>query len=158
MLWLVTVPVVGPIFYALGRVARPVRRLWMRPFVADIEAATDIATEPGQLATVREPERVRADAALVLAALAVVAAEHVDRAYGRYLARRDTLPEEWAEVSGANEYALDLTPAELKKLLEVIDALVRPYVRPIREDAPADSEVVHVTLRAFLETDLFLDR
>jgi pimeloyl-ACP methyl ester carboxylesterase len=35
MLWLVTLPVLGPIFYALGRVARPVRRLWMRPFVAD---------------------------------------------------------------------------------------------------------------------------
>jgi pimeloyl-ACP methyl ester carboxylesterase len=37
MLWLVTVPVIGPIFYALGRVARPVRRLWMRPFVADAD-------------------------------------------------------------------------------------------------------------------------
>jgi pimeloyl-ACP methyl ester carboxylesterase len=42
MLWLVTVPVVGPIFYALGRVARPVRRLWMRPFVADSDDLTDV--------------------------------------------------------------------------------------------------------------------
>src|SRR5215210_2530017 len=33
MLWLATLPVLGPIFYVLGRVARPVRRLWMRPFV-----------------------------------------------------------------------------------------------------------------------------
>jgi pimeloyl-ACP methyl ester carboxylesterase len=41
MLWLVTVPVVGPIFYALGRVARPVRRLWMRPFVADSHDLTE---------------------------------------------------------------------------------------------------------------------
>jgi pimeloyl-ACP methyl ester carboxylesterase len=41
MLWLVTVPVVGPIFYALGRVARPVRRLWMRPFVADSDDLTE---------------------------------------------------------------------------------------------------------------------
>ncbi len=41
MLWLVTVPVIGPIFYALGRVARPVRRLWMRPFVADADDLTD---------------------------------------------------------------------------------------------------------------------
>ncbi|MBW9214919.1 winged helix-turn-helix domain-containing protein [Mumia sp. zg.B53] len=95
---------------------------------------------------------------VALTALAVVAAEHVDRAYGRYLARQDELPEDWTEVSGANEYALDLTPAELEKLLEAVDALVRPYVRPIRKDAPANSEVVHVTLRAFLETDLFLDR
>src|SRR5215217_597767 len=41
MLWLVTVPVIGPIFYALGRVARPVRRLWMRPFVADSDDLTE---------------------------------------------------------------------------------------------------------------------
>jgi pimeloyl-ACP methyl ester carboxylesterase len=35
MLWLATLPVVGPIFYALGRAVRPVRKMWMRPFVAD---------------------------------------------------------------------------------------------------------------------------
>src|SRR5215212_4562080 len=33
-LWLATLPVLGPIFYTLGRAAGPVRRLWMRPFVA----------------------------------------------------------------------------------------------------------------------------
>jgi len=41
VLWLVTLPVIGPLFYSLGRVARPVRRLWMRPFVADSEDLTD---------------------------------------------------------------------------------------------------------------------
>jgi pimeloyl-ACP methyl ester carboxylesterase len=41
MLWLVTLPIIGPIFYALGRVARPVRRLWMRPFVADSDDLTE---------------------------------------------------------------------------------------------------------------------
>ena len=34
-LWLATLPVLGPLFYTLGRIARPVRRLWVRPFVAD---------------------------------------------------------------------------------------------------------------------------
>jgi len=34
-LWLATLPVLGPIFYTLGRLAQPVRQLWMRPFVAD---------------------------------------------------------------------------------------------------------------------------
>ncbi|MDQ3792836.1 MAG: alpha/beta fold hydrolase [Actinomycetota bacterium] len=34
-LWLATLPVVGSIFYALGRLAPPVRTLWMRPFVLD---------------------------------------------------------------------------------------------------------------------------
>jgi pimeloyl-ACP methyl ester carboxylesterase len=41
MLWLATLPLVGPLFYALGRAARPVRRLWMRPFVADPDDLTD---------------------------------------------------------------------------------------------------------------------
>jgi pimeloyl-ACP methyl ester carboxylesterase len=41
MLWLATLPVIGPLFYALGRVARPVRRLWMRPFVVDPDDLTD---------------------------------------------------------------------------------------------------------------------
>jgi pimeloyl-ACP methyl ester carboxylesterase len=36
-LWLATLPVIGPIFYMLGRVARPVRSLWTRPFVAESE-------------------------------------------------------------------------------------------------------------------------
>ena len=40
-LWLATLPVVGPLFYALGRAARPVRRMWMRPFVADANDLTD---------------------------------------------------------------------------------------------------------------------
>src|SRR5919112_2056285 len=41
MLWLVTLALLGPLFYALGRVARPVRRLWMRPFVADSDDLTE---------------------------------------------------------------------------------------------------------------------
>ena len=40
-LWLATLPVVGPLFYALGRAFRPVRRMWMRPFVADPDDLTD---------------------------------------------------------------------------------------------------------------------
>jgi pimeloyl-ACP methyl ester carboxylesterase len=45
MLWLVTLPVVGPIFYALGRAVRPVRRLWMRPFVADADDLTEVVVD-----------------------------------------------------------------------------------------------------------------
>lgn len=36
-LWLATLPLVGPLFYALGRAVRPVRAMWMRPFVSDPE-------------------------------------------------------------------------------------------------------------------------
>ena len=41
LLWLATLPIVGPIFYALGRLLRPLRRLWMRPFVFDSENLTE---------------------------------------------------------------------------------------------------------------------
>ena len=41
LLWLATLPVVGPLFYALGRAARPVRRSWVRPFVADPDDLTE---------------------------------------------------------------------------------------------------------------------
>jgi pimeloyl-ACP methyl ester carboxylesterase len=44
-LWLATLPVIGPIFYALGRAARPLRRLWMRPFVADPDDLTEEVIE-----------------------------------------------------------------------------------------------------------------
>ena len=40
-LWLATLPVVGPLFYALGRAFGPVRRMWVRPFVADPDDLTD---------------------------------------------------------------------------------------------------------------------
>jgi pimeloyl-ACP methyl ester carboxylesterase len=49
MLWLVTLPVLGPIFYALGRSARPIRRLWMRPFVADpVDLTEEVVDDAGR--------------------------------------------------------------------------------------------------------------
>ena len=48
-LWLATLPVIGPIFYALGRAVRPVRKLWMRPFVADPDDLTEeVVDEAGR--------------------------------------------------------------------------------------------------------------
>ena len=35
LLWLATLPVIGSLFYTLGRYLVPLRRLWMRPFVFD---------------------------------------------------------------------------------------------------------------------------
>lgn len=35
LLWLTTLPVVGPLFYSLGRLLKPVRKLWVQPFVYD---------------------------------------------------------------------------------------------------------------------------
>src|SRR5215212_3041590 len=44
-LWLATLPVLGPIFYTLGRSGAPVRKLWMRPFVADPRDLTEEVVE-----------------------------------------------------------------------------------------------------------------
>lgn len=50
-LWLATLPVVGPLFYFLGRYLRPLRKLWMRPFVSDPDDLTDEAIDDAGMAT-----------------------------------------------------------------------------------------------------------
>ncbi|BBL78569.1 hypothetical protein RxyAA322_04230 [Rubrobacter xylanophilus] len=50
-LWLATLPVVGPLFYMLGKVLRPVRVLWMRPFVADPEELPEEVVEDAARST-----------------------------------------------------------------------------------------------------------
>ena len=50
-LWLATLPVLGPIFYTLGRLAPQVRRLWMRPFVADPRDLSEVVVEDASRST-----------------------------------------------------------------------------------------------------------
>lgn len=45
LLWLTTLPVVGPVFYSLGRLLKPLRRRWMRHFVFDPENLPDELVE-----------------------------------------------------------------------------------------------------------------
>lgn len=45
VLWLVTLPVVGPVVYSLGQLIRPLRALWMRSLVADPEDLTEEVVE-----------------------------------------------------------------------------------------------------------------
>jgi len=82
-------------------------------------------------------------------ALAGLVAQHADDLYRRHLDQRDRLPDAWIEASGDFGYALELTPDELTALLAAVDALIRPYTRPIRAGAPPGSGIVQVTLRAF---------
>lgn len=77
--------------------------------------------------------------------------------YQRFSVRRDLLPAEWTEASGSNQYSLNLTPTELHALAEAVDALIRPYVRPIRRDPPEGTAIVHMSVRAFLNPDVFGD-
>jgi DNA-binding transcriptional ArsR family regulator len=82
-------------------------------------------------------------------ALVGLVAEHANDLYRRHLERRNALPDDWGKASGDFGYALDITAEELTDLLERLDALIRPYVRPVRTDAPDGSRIVQVTLRAF---------
>jgi hypothetical protein len=93
-------------------------------------------------------------AAVARTALAGISAAYADDLYRRYLARQDDLPDAWTHAAGDSSYALSVTTDELEALLGRIDALIRPYVRPIRQDAPEDAGIVQVTLRAFLNPDL----
>jgi DNA-binding transcriptional ArsR family regulator len=87
-------------------------------------------------------------------AFAGIEAEHADAMYRRHLARQERLPAEWTKVSGASGYALLLTSGELEALEARLDALIRPFVRTIRTDAPKGSEVVQLSFRAFPNPDV----
>ncbi|UJW30745.1 helix-turn-helix domain-containing protein [Saccharothrix sp. AJ9571] len=67
----------------------------------------------------------------------------------RYLDTAERSEPEWLDASSINFYGLRVTAAELAELVTAVDALIRPYVSTIRQDAPADARPVHVSLRAF---------
>ncbi|MDT8912676.1 helix-turn-helix domain-containing protein [Amycolatopsis sp. PS_44_ISF1] len=71
----------------------------------------------------------------------------------RYLDSFDHIEPEWRDAGGMTNYTLRVTPAELDRLVNAIDALVRPYAGPIRADTPADALPVHLGVRAFLRLE-----
>jgi predicted ArsR family transcriptional regulator len=71
----------------------------------------------------------------------------------RFLDHRDRLPEAWQSAGGLSRYALRVTSDELNELVAAIDGMLRPYVAPIREEAPDEAAIVHVGLQAFLRVD-----
>jgi hypothetical protein len=66
-----------------------------------------------------------------------------------YLARREQAPQRWSEAEAFASYTLRLEPRELRELQAALDALIRPYIAPLREDAPRGAELVHLGLHAF---------
>nr|WP_221380182.1 helix-turn-helix domain-containing protein [Actinoplanes polyasparticus] len=85
-----------------------------------------------------------AGATAVLAA-AIELDHHLAR---EYLRRRAEFPRHWREQEPHASYGLAVSPEELIDVLQRIDAVVRPYLHPTREDAPADAEHVHLSLMA----------
>jgi DNA-binding transcriptional ArsR family regulator len=108
--------------------------------------ATQVGLELGELDT---------DPAVRSAQIAVVGATlHQEQLLTqRFLDTSDQLDPEWRDAAGLNTYAVTVTPEELTGLVETIDALLRPYVSPIRQNAPEGARPVHVGVRAFLRIE-----
>jgi DNA-binding transcriptional ArsR family regulator len=69
-----------------------------------------------------------------------------------YLANREQLGREWQEAEAISSYALRVSPSETRQLLKDIDALIRPFIAPLRTEAPTDAEIVQLSLQAFLKS------
>jgi DNA-binding transcriptional ArsR family regulator len=66
-----------------------------------------------------------------------------------FLDGRRELDPAWREAATVHGYTLTATPEELSALLARIDAILRPYLTPVREEAPDGSRATHVGVRAF---------
>lgn len=73
-----------------------------------------------------------------------------NRLLQRFLERQHELPREWLEASSLHGYTLTVTPEELTGLVGIVDDLLRPYLVPVRQDAPEGAAPVHFGVRAFV--------
>jgi len=62
---------------------------------------------------------------------------------------RATVPEEWRDVEAHATYGLQVTPDELRSIVEQLDAVIRPFLAATRTDAPEDAGHAHLSLTAF---------
>ena len=83
-------------------------------------------------------------------ALAALQLNEENRLVQRFLDRQHEVPREWLEASTLHGYALNVTAEELTGLVGIIDDLLRPYLTPVRQDAPEGAAPVHFAVRAFL--------
>lgn len=74
-----------------------------------------------------------------------------DARFDDYLRHESDLPEPWREAAVISDYAVLLTADELADLGARIDAIVRPYVRATRADAPAGSAVASISVRGVVD-------
>jgi DNA-binding transcriptional ArsR family regulator len=66
-----------------------------------------------------------------------------------HLRTRQHLPEPWRDLGMHASYGLVATPEELAEMVTRIDAIVRPFLQPTREDVPSGAEHVHLAVSAF---------
>lgn len=84
------------------------------------------------------------------AAATVEAAVQLDYHLAReHLRRRDRIEGPWRDVDAHLQYGLQVSPAELRSIVERIDAIVRPFIAATRADAPDDAAIANLSLLAF---------
>jgi DNA-binding transcriptional ArsR family regulator len=85
-------------------------------------------------------------AALAVDDLALAGDEELTRSAR---ARHQQQPPDWRAAEAYHSYGLRVTAAELRRLVDAIDRLVRPYIGATRSGAPDDADVAHLRLLAF---------
>jgi DNA-binding transcriptional ArsR family regulator len=93
----------------------------------------------------------------LLAATSAVISVGIDenvRLARHYLSHLADVPEAWQNVAAFSTYALLVNVDELGRVLDAIDAIVRPLRGAARVDAPADAVPVRFSFEAFPRTDL----
>jgi DNA-binding transcriptional ArsR family regulator len=100
-------------------------------------------------ASTGSPELVAASAALTSVGL-----DENLRLARHHLANVQSLPAAWQAAASFSTYGLLVNPEELARVIESIDAIVRPLRAAVRTDAPDDARPVRVTLDAFARTDI----
>jgi len=83
------------------------------------------------------------------AAIAALTLQRDQRLLREHLARRGKMPPNWLDADQYGTYTLRVSPAELRDLGQRIDALIRPYIAPVRDDPPDDSAQVHFGFHGF---------
>jgi DNA-binding transcriptional ArsR family regulator len=62
---------------------------------------------------------------------------------------REALPAEWRDAETHAVYGLKVTPDELGRITEQIDAVLRPFLAATRTDAPDNAGHTHFSVTAF---------
>ncbi|MGC4813070.1 helix-turn-helix domain-containing protein [Micromonospora sp. DT228] len=82
-------------------------------------------------------------------ALTALGFDEVFRSLQRYQQQQHKLADAWRESVTFHSYTLSLTPEELRHLTLTLDAVIRPYLRPLRTASPSDARPVSLHLQAY---------
>lgn len=74
-----------------------------------------------------------------------------DARFDDYLRHEADLDASWREAAVISDYAVLLTAEELADVGRRIDAIVRPYIRATRGDAPTGSSVASISVRGIVD-------